>query len=236
MLGLRPKPECMPPDLALERLQARWKCRWHDCPYQQSFKQAGELFAHFTAVHVDSHFPQPTQCQIRGCTYIAHSPANMLLHLRTHVLPSAPLNREKQVASVHAADAQDKTTAIFYHTRVMPQQVDGAAAGVGFIACLVLRNISRAVAGAAAQYRQARAAAAQEDVQTFSFTPARSANSEPGEEGPEVELSTLQVFSAVSGLVAVEKPLIGLAASNSALAAYLTELLQNLASAKAALA
>lgn len=235
MRGLRAKPETLPRDMARERLNARWKCRWQSCPIQPNFNRPEELYSHLCAVHVDQRFlAQSAPCQMRGCNYVAHSPANMRLHLRVHILPSAPANREKQVASVHAADARDRAVSTYKHRRIIPQQVNGAAAGVGFVACLVLRNISRAIAGAAAQYRQAKAS--DPTAKSIVYTPAiASLDGEPDNQGPSIELSEEEVVAAINSLAAVEQQAVQLAASNSALADYLTELLQNTIQAKAAL-
>jgi hypothetical protein len=171
---------------------------------------------------------------MRGCDFVANTPSSLLFHLRTHVRPTEPQNRQQQIANVHAADAQDKKCSLFETRKTIPQQVNGYAAGAGFVACLVVRNISRAIAGAASHYRQLRAAG--EESGSFSYAPASaSTDAEPGEHGMEIELTPDLVVSAVTGLAAVEKQVLQYAGANGALATYLTELLQNTAAAKLAL-
>ena len=78
--------------------------------------------------------------------------------------------------------------------------------------------------------------AAGQEISVFSYEPGSSSGSvEPEGNGPEVELTKEQLVQAVNGLAAVEKQLIQYAGSNSALATYLTELLQNTAGAEAAI-
>ena len=172
--GIRPKP---PPEVRSEgerKLDERWKCRWSGCAAgQPNFSSPRELHQHLeqharegqeTGTEMEMELDGPKACRFGGCGQQAGTPAALALHIRIHVLPTAPLNSIGPTNMVHAADAQDKHRSAFEQHRTVAQVTGGGggpgngyATGIGFVASLVLRNLARAVLAAVLRYRKLHA-------------------------------------------------------------------------------
>jgi hypothetical protein len=112
-------------------------------------------------------------CRFGGCGQQTGTAAALALHIRIHVLPTAPLNSIGPTNMVHAADAQDKHRSAFEQHRTVAQITaggggggtgNGYATGIGFVASLVLRNLARAVLAAVLRYRKLHASGEEGDA------------------------------------------------------------------------
>jgi len=247
-------------DAILTAFKDKWRCRWQGCGDTTQYESATYLYSHLQDAHI-SPLPegQPTYtCEYVDCQQKELSKRALMFHLRTHIPPSKPYSQIGPSAAVRAADAFDHAMAISPHSSVRNEVADnGFAVGVGFVASLVLRNMSRAVASAASQYRDqideqagdrerdakrrhytstAAGYAEQQDERMLGFLSGKLVENEGtgqvAEQHKEHALSKEQLLNAVGALLSVEKDVILLAASDRPLATYLMETLECSESAK----
>ncbi|GAA5927379.1 Rsc9p [Sporobolomyces koalae] len=122
------------------------QCGWQDCPVPAGHDSRLAFHQHVYNTHLALPSP-PTSCRWSDCNYTPTTPqtdpslqiAQMTLHTRTHlpVLSSTPTAVSNPVPELPAA----KLHHVRYHAQVDDHH---EAAGPGFFACLILRNLTRA--------------------------------------------------------------------------------------------
>lgn len=133
-----------------------WRCKWIGCELISPLDNAQELYEHLEQTHVNWGNPDgPTNCLFGGCGQFNQTARQLQYHLRTHIPSPIPISPNAPPTLAHAADAQDRLSTFFYERRQLPQVTHGEyAAGIGFVASLVIRNIARSTAGAAQRYKR----------------------------------------------------------------------------------
>ena len=157
--GIRMRQRPASADDSADDLKNRWRCMWTACTNKTVFASGDELYRHLSSAHgeVGDKISSPATCQYAVCKQIVRDSRDLLWHLRTHILPSAPPQASGPTSQVNAADALDRSNTYFYEKTMQAQVGDGGyAAGIGFLASLVMRNCARAVANAAGAYLKKR--------------------------------------------------------------------------------
>lgn len=152
--GIRIRPNEPPLDPAEQRLRDRWRCQWAGCADATQHERGEGLYLHLQQAHVQRDSPSQA-CQFGPCSHQSTSLQDLLLHLRVHILPSGPTIPSAPNKMVYAADDLDRANTYFEEKTIRSQTVlNEYAAGIGFVATLVLRNCARAVASAAQRYKK----------------------------------------------------------------------------------
>lgn len=160
-----PQPIMMTP---AERERDLWRCKWNGCqfarPEAEPFENASQLYEHLENAHLEenpatlsSSSSSSTRqiCRFEQCNLSFDTRRQLHFHLRTHIPTRTPLSPSAPPTLAHAADAFDRMKTFFTEQRQIPQTVQGEyAAGIGFVASLVVRNCARATVAAAQRYRR----------------------------------------------------------------------------------
>ncbi|SCV70728.1 BQ2448_3490 [Microbotryum intermedium] len=136
-------------------LEKVFACRWTGCDAASGYKSAPALYAHLEQRHVSVASPA-TKCYWTKCPYTTLNRKEMLIHVRVHV-PSLPhLDIESLAANHSTATATsakrlnpppvlDSASTLLHHRYHAVLDDTGEPAGLGFLACIVIRNVARTV-------------------------------------------------------------------------------------------
>ena len=179
--GIRIKYRPVPVEAISEAFNDAWRCKWRDCPNSATCSNAEQLYEHLISSHISTiSNDAPSTCSYGACRHSVRSLRDLTYHLRTHILPSAPSNALGPTSQVHAADALDRNNSSFQEKTMKAQLVDGGyAAGIGFVASLVMRNCARAVATSTIRYRQKNQATQSNDENMQGLSSGGDVSEEP---------------------------------------------------------
>ncbi|SGY78773.1 BQ5605_C008g04947 [Microbotryum silenes-dioicae] len=136
-------------------LEKVFTCRWTGCDAAHGYKSASALYTHLEQRHVSVASPA-TSCYWTKCPFTTLNRNEMLVHVRVHV-PSLPhldiesLAADHSTAFTTSADrlnpppVLDPTSTLMHHRYHAVLDDTGEPAGLGFLACIVIRNVARTV-------------------------------------------------------------------------------------------